>query len=695
MRHNKLTNLLCLLITAVLMASCSQEKPLPTEQVETRTIAVVLPLEDGLGEHWKRTAQLYTEELRQAQLGEERRLDIRIEFYEENTDNLKELIAQLCKRPDIAAVVGGLNSANAGIMAAECNWKQKHLFTLATAEELIRSYADDGYLWAMTETDITQCEVLLSKAESYGAKSVALITNEETAYGKTFTDWFAFQAQEFGIEVKGLYSYSSDPEIQAKAQEAIASGADAVICAPAKIEDVPVIKSCFEQSSQTLLFSDMAFGTDVMKLMGDQAEGLEGVAFIANPESGFDVTYRTYFDTNPTTGEAQFYDALLLAGYGLYYQMINPGTTLRQALRAVVDGKEPMPTGWLSSGIAAVFKRLKEGHSPDISGASGSLDFDAIVYTNVLSTTYCHFKVYGGNYIYLDYYSSDGSNRTQSTTAGWNWKAENMQDFDDGTDITYPELDERWALLVAASDRWEDYRFQADALAMYQLLKKHGYDDEHIVLIMEDNLAYHRNNPDRGIVRVSRDGENLYTNVQLDYRLSELNKEDIADILAGRESEKLPSVIHSDSNDNVFVFWSGHGVPGTLCWGYSDQGITADMARKMFSEATFRKCICFIETCFSGSVAAGCKGIPGLLFFTAANELETSKADVFNSKLNVWMTNRFTYSMRAAVEKDSAITLHELYYSMFRNTVGSHVMIYNNDNYGNIFKNRMDEFLQP
>lgn len=693
MKHGRRDYILCILISVLSMFSCSREELQYAWTVETRTVAVVLPMGDGLEEHWRRTARFYTDELRRAQTGSDRKLELRLEFYDESSPGLKDLIAGLCKRNDLDVVVGGLNSPSAAIIAAECNRRQETFFTLATAEELVRSYADDGYMWAMTETDITQCEVLLSKAESYGAESVALITNGETAYGKTFLDWFAFQAQEFGIAVKGLFSYTSDSGIVPAVQDAVASGADAIICAPARIEDVPLLRSSLKTGTQTVLFSDMAFGSNILHIMGSEAEGLEGVAFVSDPESGFDVTYRTFFNTDPTIGEAQFYDALLLAGYGLYYQMLNDGISLRQALRKVVDGKDPEPTGWMSSGMASVFGSFRDGGAPDINGASGSLDFDSIVYTNVLSTTYCHYKVYGGQYIYLDYYSSDGSNRTQSTTAGWNWRAENMQDFEDGEDIPYPELEERWALLAATSPRWEDYRFQADVLAMYQLLKSSGYDDDHIILIMEDNIAFNENNPEQGTVKVKRDGENLYHDIVLDYRLSELDEEDFPDILCGKKSDRLHSVIQSGENDNIFIFWSGHGAPGVLSWGYTYDGITGRMARKMFSEASFRKCICFIETCYSGSVASECEGIPGLLLFTAANEFETSKADVFSSSLNVWMTNRFTLSLRSALEKNPSVSLHELYYSMFRNTVGSHVMIYNNDHYGNIFRNTMEEFL--
>lgn len=688
----KAGNLICLLMAALFVISCSADRYEPQYLTHTRTVAVVLPMQNGLEEHWKRSAELYLGELKKAQYGKKDRLEIKLEFYDEDTENIADLSSRLCDRDDIDAIVGGLRSSDAGIIAKECSWEKKTFFTLATTEELIRGYSEDGYLWAMTETDITQCEVLLSKAVAYGAKSVALVACSEDTYGKTYIDWFAFQAQEFGLEIKGLFTYGSS-DMQLAASQAAASGADAVICAPSDFPDVGPIKKCFEGSSQIVLFSDAAYGPNVLQILGNEAEGLEGVAFTSDPESGFDVTCEVYFNDQPTLGESQFYDALLLLGYGFYYQMLHDGTTLKQALRTVVDGREPMSTGWMSDGISAVLDKLETGHSPDVSGASGSLDFDSKVYTNVLSTSYCHFKVYNGNYIILDYFSSDGSNRTYSTTASWNWKAENMQDFENGSDMEYPQLDKRWALLVAAAKGWDDYRFQADVLAMYQFLRSSGYDDEHIVLVMQDDIAYNEKNPEPGVVRVSPDGDNLYHDVSIDYRLSEITCEDIREILCGKSSERLPEVIGADEDDNVLLFWSGHGVPGYLSWGDSEQGINGGMAREMFSSAHFRKMICFVEACYSGSVASGCDGIPGLLIFTAANEYETSKADVFNSSMDVWMTNRFTLTLRDAFGKDPSISLRELYYNLFINTVGSHVMVYNNDNYGNMFSNTMQEFI--
>ena len=80
------------------------------------------------------------------------------------------------------------------------------------------------------------------------------------------------------------------------------SGAEYVICIPSEIEEMgPMLEahktqSLNGQSVPRMLFSDTAYGADVLKIHGDAAEGIEGVAFGADPESGFDVSYRTFFN---------------------------------------------------------------------------------------------------------------------------------------------------------------------------------------------------------------------------------------------------------------------------------------------------------------------------------------------------------------------------------------------------------------
>lgn len=695
-----LSSLLC-----VLVSSCSgdnvNDEPNFSKPTIEKTIVVVLPMENGLSDHWKRIFTMLSHNIDQAFSAQEKTVKLNIEYHDESTENLVELAEQISVREDVYAVIGGLYSSSAKTLAATLCRTGVTFMTLATTEELVRAFASTGNLWAMTETDITQSEVLLSKVVNYGGNSVALIANGNDDYGKTFVDWFAFQANELGLQVKGLYTYTGS-DVAESATNAVQSGADYVICVPSHIADIEVVVDKLNAegaNTPRILFSDMGYGSDVIEQLGQKAEGIEGVCFGANPETGFDVSYRTFFGIDPTVGAAQLYDAGMLLAYAVWYQELHPDMNLRNALRKIVDGRDFNMGSWMGEDMRNVVNALSRGGEPYVRGASGWLDFDSKVYTNVLSTIYYNYKVYDGRYLILDYNTADGGNRTDATLAGWNWKATQMQEFGAGVSISYAPLTGHKSLIVAASTGWSNYRHQADALAMYQLLKEHGYTDDDIILIVADDIAEHSNNPEKGVIRIKHGGENVYADAQIDYRLKDLGPEDFCNILSGKPTSKTPTVIDGDEGTNVLLFWSGHGTPGALCWDEFARGVTPEMMQDALSQLHakkgYRKLAAFVETCYSGSVFEGSTGFPGMIFYTAANPNETSKADIFNTDLGVWMSNRFTSTLIENLSNKSVISMRDLYNRLFINTVGSHVMVYNAENYGNLYNSSMDEFINP
>lgn len=697
----KIIAFICLLC----FCGCSdKDEPRPNDNKEwtEHTVAVVLPMENGLDSHWKRTLGMFATNFERAFKNQDKGIRLNFEYYDESTADIPKLAKDLAFRDDIYAVIGGLYSSNAEELAAGLTPAGKTYFTLATAEQLIRAYASTGYLWAMTETDITQCEVLLSKVINYGGKSVALLAKDNDAYGQTFLDWFAFQSKELGLENKGVFAYDNTT-LADMARQAMQSGAEYVVCVPSEIEEIgPMLQISEIQprdgtSRPRLLFSDTAYGIDVLTVYGDIAEGIEGVAFGADPESGFDVSYKTFFDDASTVGEAQLYDAAMLIGYAAWLRLLEPEVPLQKALRRIVSGEDLNMGSWTGEDMGLVVDALSRGASPYVKGASGHLRFDSKVFTNVLATTYHNFKVYNGIYIILDYNTSDGGNRTEATLAGWNWKASQMQDFNDSGDITYPEHKSNWALLMASSSGWSNYRHQADVLAIYQQLKESGYTDDHIVLIVEDDIARNPSNPNNGVIRVTPNGDNVYEGAKIDYRTSSLRLKDIADILTGEKSDYLPEVIEASENDNIFIFWSGHGMPGAMCWNEDYYAVTGDVLApvfmKMHQNKCYRKLLMMVEACYSGGVLEKCEGVPGMLFITAASGNETSKADVFNSDMKIWMSNRFTNTFIEQIGANQSIGMRDLYYRLFINTVGSHVMVYNAQNYGNLYTSNISEFI--
>lgn len=699
--------LLYLFLSVLVLAACSSNDDITPEQQPEEVeytdckVAVILPMGDGLDSHWQRTLDLCAKNISLATQQAGTPVRISYAMFDEQHRDLKALADSLVQAGDITAVIGGLYSTNAQVLASRLLKGDIPLFTMATTEQLVRGYASWGNLWAMTETDITQCEVLLTKASMYGDESVALIAKEDDAYCQTFIDWFAFQAEELGLQNRGVFLYTDNDQTQLQA--AFESGANCVICAPAEIEDIaPMLRAQQEAGKSTgkkvrALFSDTAYGADVIAKTGIVCEGLEGVTFGADPATGFEVAYKVLFDEDATLGEAQAYDAAMLIGLAVMKQQLNKDLTFKQAMQQLVSGRDRNIGGWMLEDIALCASALAAGGNPDISGASSNLNFDAKVFTNVLSTVYYDYVIYNQKYVIIDYNSTDGTKRSDATLAGWNWKAKQMQNFSqDVPGITFPDLDQRWALLVATSSGWENYRHQADVLNMYQILRHNGYDDDHIVLIMEDDIASHALNPKPGAVYSRIGGDNVREGAVVDYHTSALTTADLTDILLGRFSERLPQVIHADENDNVLIFWSGHGTCSGMNWMTSElfTHAAADELFTALQEAkAYRRLLWLAETCYSGGVANAVEGHPGMLAITAANASETSKADVHDLETNVWLSNRFTATLHDCLTTDASISMRDLYYRLFQNTVGSHVCVFGADGYGNLYTSTMAEFV--
>lgn len=695
--------LTCLLLLAFCGCADDIEAPTsPQSKQEVHTVAVIMPMSHGLDKHWKRTLSFLNRNMDIAFKGQEKAIKLRYELYDEDKEDMSRLADSLAKRKDIEAVVGCLYSDHAAEMITKLADAEKTFLTVSTSADLTRGNTQHGYLWSMVETDITQCEVLLSKALDYGAKRVSLLTLENNSYSQTFVDWFSFQAGELGLEVTGIHLYN-EQNVTEVSQRACDEETDYIICVPATVEEVQWICEAFQKYDAThpfspkKLFGDTAYGRDVINKYAKYVEGIEGVTFGADPESGFEVSYKTFFRDELSLGESQIYDACMMLYYGFWYQLIhaNQSLSLKESLRAVVDGRDNNHYGWMGEDMRFVIESFSKGGHPNITGASGSLDFDKDVYTSVLESTYANFMVYNGRYVTLGYNKSNGGRRSDKTLAGWNWKKNQIQDFSDETDIRYPVLQDKWALLVASSKDWKNYRHQADILSVYQMIRERGYPDDHIILIMEDDLAQNPKNPFKGEVKTDLAESNLYQNFDIDYKMSDLTPTDIMNILSGKKNSRTPIVIESTDKDNILIFWSGHGTQAELCWGDEFMGVRKEMVsntlKQMAKEKKYRKMLFLIEACYSGSIVKDIQ-IPGALFITAANDKETSKADNFSNQLGVWMTNRFTYGLREQLETDMSVPLRDLYYRLFINTIGSHVMVYNTANFGNIHMNNISEF---
>ena len=654
---------------------------------------------------WERIAEWALENMNAAQQGLPQRVMLEIEWQDEEAPEWEAFVKRVAEDDDYVAVIGPQSSVNARKAAQICGSnKQKTLILpIATSTEFQRIYAGSNYVWNLSQSDITQCELLLTQAKLSGRRNVSLLTSDDD-YGRSFSDWFAFQAIELGMEVEDMVVYRSESEIHEmvrKQYEKKRKYNHALIFAPGNEKDALALDDELERLRKAttgyfefplLLCSDMMNSSYLLSHL--KYPEYEGLAPSAAPESGFNSIYQAKFCEEPLSGEAHLYDAINLLAYALTHQKQHQTGNLNESILTIVEGEVSWNGSWLKDDMRNVFSMLQSGIAVDLNGVTGDWTFDERTHASVLNTTYNHWLLKDGVYTTLEYLSTDGSAHTISSTQAWEWQSSYQMSFDPyQKDVRYPNLDKRWAVVVGTSDNWANYRHQADALAMYQVLKRHGYDDDHIVLIIEDNIAYHKNNLYQGVVKVRPDGENVYKDAKVDYKLSEVTISDFGDIMQGKTSDKLPHVIEADRDDNVMVFWCGHGYQNTLAWG-SNATVYGREVRSIIEGMNYRKIFFALDACYSGTIGKACEGLPGVLIMTAANAYEPSKADMKDTEMGIWLSNGFTRAFQEAVDENPNIKMSDLYYKLARQTVGSHATVYNFTSYGNMYSNTMEEFMK-
>ncbi|VDO63942.1 unnamed protein product [Haemonchus placei] len=190
--------------------------------------------------------------------------------------------------------------------------------------------------------------------------------------------------------------------------------------------------------------------------------------------------------------------------------------------------------------------------------------------------------------------------------------------------IPQPE-GELYALLVAGSDGWWNYRHQADVSHAYHTLINHGVKPDNIIVMMVDDIANHQRNPYKGKIFNDPSLTDVYEGVVIDYKGKSVTPSNFLAILQGNKTavkggngrvihrqdqmkfvfNNNPKIsLYSTANDRIFVYFSDHGGVGTISFPYERltakqlNSVLLDMHRK----DKFGHLVFYLETCESGSM---------------------------------------------------------------------------------------------
>ncbi len=770
MRSEKIVAVVLLALT--LFTACKQEDDTIVYQKSRRwvekTVAVVAPMsaDAATKARFERTVQWFLGNLHQAQLHDTLCIDLKLEWHDELTEDLTRLGQELGEREDVMAVIGPFSNDGVALLAPGCQQTHKPVIApTATSEEIIRRFAvgtagvsnKEPFLWSLTETDITFCEVLMNMYASYALNFVhdkstpAALFAPNDSYGRTFYDWGPYQAEEMGIRFSHNDMYTSDADLRQRMKAyydeldqlsyfgSVLTGNFCVIETTRQLLDMARLRMEWwgedpdepfpeedKNEMQEILegwariwFAFSNLTQESLDALGPQAldvlQYYQGFSPYADPTTGFEKSYEVKFGNKPTFAECKFYDALMLAAFAASYAEHHADVT--DINQAIIDITTPhaeqlRSAAWSQTSMELYLSALEQGQLMDFKGASGEIRFDNETYTSAIHTTYVHWQIHDGKIEHRNYLSSDGSHRTSSTMAAWSWLAKNAEEAfarsaeNKDAGISYPALTAQYAVLVQGSNGWNNYRHQADVLSVYQMLKKKGFDDDHIILIIDKALASDAMNPEPGIIRAEDGGNDLLAGCSMDYDNADISPSDISNILLGVKTDKTPVVLPKDAGQNVLLFWSGHGHnhanngADELVWRNADvgRGMTADLLRQtislMHQQGHYRKMFVLTEPCFSETVITPLVGIPGVLAMSSAGTFEQSFADNWSTELGVWRCDRFSRNLVTHLTASPTTTYRDLYLFCAQRTLGSHVHIVNSANFGNLYTTGPQEFFE-
>eukprot|EP00927_Polykrikos_kofoidii_P054259 TRINITY_DN486_c0_g1_i5.p1 TRINITY_DN486_c0_g1~~TRINITY_DN486_c0_g1_i5.p1 ORF type:complete len:470 (+),score=68.47 TRINITY_DN486_c0_g1_i5:54-1412(+) len=192
--------------------------------------------------------------------------------------------------------------------------------------------------------------------------------------------------------------------------------------------------------------------------------------------------------------------------------------------------------------------------------------------------------------------------------------------------IRLTEGAEKWAVIVAGSNGYSNYRHQADACHAVQIVKAKGIPEDNIITMMYDDIADNQENPFPGKLFNRPDpngpGIDVYSGCHIDYKKSSVTPQTFMDVLSGKGDGK---VLKSKADDHVFVYFADHGAPGLIA--FPDEVLhktnLQDTLKTMHTKSMFKQLVFYLEACESGSMFEG-MDIPGVYAISAANARESS-----------------------------------------------------------------------
>jgi len=747
------------------------------KDVKTVDCTEVIYYHVGEEEKTQKLIDYALEKINAAQEGLPFKVNMTFELVPEEGERFEATASYYLMPNDYGTIIAPENADKAMAVIRIAEKCKSHAIILPnmTSNEVQRNAAAMGHVHCLTNDDRQVFSIALRQLHASGNKHINLVYSND-AYGQTFSRFFPLYASTAGYswvtstpgQTNGLIPVSADISNQdfvktlCEARENFRKTlkddqmddyADYTnyVVASSNPEHAFLVDSLVNVWKQDISSPDYVKTRPHVAVIGAeqslyQEERFNNVlAYATSPDpyqKEFAKDFLDHFGYYPIHGEAFIYDAIQMAfyieyiRYYYYYREKNSNDAEKKlpdsagVLQYILtEGKDEVGADWSAEGIHKALEAYIDNKDVSLHGVTSDWDESfttnyAVYFVSKDVTQYNHLIP-----VYWVIDEADGDYRIISNAMAHEWDPNSEFDnsiFGKEEEKPVPELHDRWALLISGtlSDEnniwYTNYRHQGDVWNMYHLLRNHGYDENHIIVVTEDDIFGHGlfdEAADEKVVKfLSNDKEtNLYEDIKAHYKTSKLTQQDIIDIITGNRERNsdLQYVIESTEHDNIFVYWSGHGKKGgILRW---DGANDADLARKdqgyfypkmLYSafdsmkktentSARYRRLFFVLEACYSGSFINQLPHLDNALYLSAAED-ESSWSDPENrielsddngKKIDdLYLFDRFSANFVKILTANPNITMSSLFTTIYDNTTDSHASVANAANYGDLYK---------
>ncbi|RYG97586.1 hypothetical protein EON65_52630, partial [archaeon] len=213
-------------------------------------------------------------------------------------------------------------------------------------------------------------------------------------------------------------------------------------------------------------------------------------------------------------------------------------------------------------------------------------------------------------------------------------------------------MTDAWVVILVTSRYWNNYRHETNGFVVYNLARRLGVPDDHIIFMDAIDVLNNPRNPHKGAVHIDSEVHpegNLVPldGVEVDYRGEDVTIETFKHVLLADQATSLSPVLGSNEDSDVFIYLAGHGGDGFFKFHdlqELDANDFGELISRLHAQHKYRQLLILLDTCQAASMAAHLTA-PAVTFLASSQVGENSYALHVNAALGVATVDRFSYAL--------------------------------------------------